>query len=122
MSLGFTTASGAETVALGESSANVVAPVEDAARPTAGAPAESDSENETVALDQSPVNAVGPARELGKPAAAPRLLKVQAHAEALGAEPVLVPLGAQDAEVPRISRVAALPVADDRGPPVRQAF
>ncbi|CAM3895651.1 hypothetical protein KIPE111705_30300 [Kibdelosporangium persicum] len=79
------------------------------------------TETETVAIDQSLVDATPPMREIGRLAADPGLLKVQSVTEVAGAEPVLVRLGEQDEDVPLVSRVVALPVSGDRGPPVRQA-
>lgn len=100
-------------------------PAQETGHPAASAPAERQSDTETVALEQSVVNAVPPVREVGRLAADPGLLKVHSVAEMADApstEPELVRLGGQNEDVLRVSRVAALPVADDRGPPVRQVF
>ncbi|ALG08809.1 hypothetical protein [Kibdelosporangium phytohabitans] len=78
-------------------------------------------DNETVAVEQTVVKAVPPIRDAGRPAADPGLLKVQSLAEMTSTEPVPAMLGEQDEDVPLVSRDAALPVADDRGPPAGQA-
>nr|WP_157528738.1 hypothetical protein [Kibdelosporangium sp. MJ126-NF4]CEL20226.1 hypothetical protein [Kibdelosporangium sp. MJ126-NF4]CTQ97451.1 hypothetical protein [Kibdelosporangium sp. MJ126-NF4] len=86
-----------------------------------GVPTQPPADNETVAIEQTVTKATPPIRDAGRPAAEPGLLKVQSLTEmTTNAEPVLVVVGEQDEDVPPLSRDAALPVADDRGPPAGQ--
>ncbi|CAM3895734.1 hypothetical protein KIPE111705_30305 [Kibdelosporangium persicum] len=82
------------------------------------APAKAEDEN---VVARTVVTAVPPVRDAGRLAADPGLLKVRGVTETISTEPVVIGLGDQDADVPRFSRAAALPVSDGRAPPVRQA-